>query len=136
MCVCVCFQCFLVSKRAEPQMTIPETGFRCDNLTGTSLNGRMRRTPRLLRALMMSLAGEKKSASPVPEALALRPEFRPGFGTGLPCPSLSSEAHGCHVDFKSMALWGFILGLRTSLFHLPSPACLSLLSLPQPPLRP
>lgn len=60
MCVCVCFQCFLVSKRAEPQMTIPETGFRCDNLTGTSLNGRMRRRPRLLRALMMSLAGEKK----------------------------------------------------------------------------
>jgi len=33
VCVCVCFSLsvFLVTERAEPQMTIPETGFQLDN---------------------------------------------------------------------------------------------------------
>ena len=65
-CVCVCVSLspsvFLVSERAESQMTIPETGFQCDNLTTSSLNSRIRR-PRLLRAPTMSLVSEKGSAS-------------------------------------------------------------------------
>ena len=64
VCVCVCFSLsvFLVTERAEPQMTIPETGFQLDNLTTTSLDSRLRR-PGPLRVLMMSIVSEKRSAS-------------------------------------------------------------------------
>lgn len=37
MCVFLSLSVFLVTERAEPQMTIPETGFQPDNLTTTSL---------------------------------------------------------------------------------------------------
>ena len=62
MCFCLSLNVFLVSERAEPQMTIPETGFQLDNLTTTSLDSRLRR-PGPLRILMMSVVSEKRSAS-------------------------------------------------------------------------
>lgn len=68
---CVCFSLslsphcvFLVSEGAELQMTIPEIGFQCDDVTTTSLNGRIRR-PGLPRALTRALVREGQPL-PVP----------------------------------------------------------------------
>lgn len=67
MCVSLSLGVFLVSERAEPQMTIPEIGIPHDNLTTASDPGRISR-PRLTRVLIVSLVSEKGQPLAVQEA--------------------------------------------------------------------